>query len=329
MARRCQWLKVIQLILNWRHTSTGLHRSVHTASTAWALSIALREMAGVLFFFSLGVLSVVVTGFVEVIDQFLFLVLFVADTEFEFAFLGPEHDGLTVHAADHVEGGLGFAAQGQFQEVFLNAGLDGFAQRRLDLEEAVRWAEAINALMRSLVVVVFDPDLDPFPGGVEAIELGAGEELLPDTFPEPFDLAQGHGMVRTALEVGHPILFEFGLEAAGATPGGILAAIVGEHLLGRRELGRRHAIDFDYRLRRGAAEQIRAYKEARVIIQERDQIGVTASEPEGEDVRLPHLIGRGPLEETGPGDIALPNRWRRRHQLGPMQMLAHRLGAGG
>jgi hypothetical protein len=107
-----------------------------------------------------------------------------------------------------------------------------------------------------------------------------------------------------------------------------LAAIVGEHLLGRRELARRHPIDFDHRLSRGAAKQIRAHQEARVIIQERNQIGVTASEPEREDVRLPHLIGRGPLEETGPGDIALANRWRRRHQPGPVQMLAHCLGTG-
>jgi len=66
---------------------------------------------------------------VEIIDQFLFFVLLVADAEFKFALLGPQHDGLTVHAADHIEGGLGFASQGQFQQIFLDAGLDGFAQR--------------------------------------------------------------------------------------------------------------------------------------------------------------------------------------------------------
>jgi hypothetical protein len=65
---------------------------------------------------------------VEVIDQFLVLALFVADTEFEFALLGSEHDGLAVHAPDHVEGGLRFAPQGQLQEVVLDASLDGFAQ---------------------------------------------------------------------------------------------------------------------------------------------------------------------------------------------------------
>jgi hypothetical protein len=256
-------------------------------------------------FFSLGVLSFVVTGFIKVINQLLFLVLLIADTEFEFALLGPQHDRLAVHATDHVEGGLRFAAQGQFQEVFLDAGLDGFAQRRLDLEEAVGRADAFDALVRSLVVVILDPEFDPFAGGIEAVELRPGQELLPDTFPEPFDLAQRHGMLGTALEVGHPVLFEFGLEAAGPAPGRVLATIVGEHFLGRRELGRRHPINFDHRLCRRAAKQIRTHQETRVIIQEGDQIGIATAQPEGKDVRLPHLVGRGPLEETGPREIAL------------------------
>ena len=140
-----------------------------------------------LFFFS-G-LSLVGRGLVEVIDQFLFFVLFVANTEFEFALLGAEHDGLAVHAPHHVEGSLGFTAQGQFQQIFLDPGLDGLAQGRLDLEEAVRRAEALNALVRPLVVVIFDPEFDPFPSRLEAVELGAAEELLPDAFPEAFDLA--------------------------------------------------------------------------------------------------------------------------------------------
>jgi hypothetical protein len=60
--------------------------------------------------------------------------------------------------------------------------------------------------MGALVVVILDPDLDALPRRVEAVELSAGEELLPDTFPEALDLAQGHGMMRAGLEVGHAIL---------------------------------------------------------------------------------------------------------------------------
>ena len=104
------------------------------------------------------------------------------DTEFEFALLGAEDDRLAVHAADHVEGRLGFAAQGQLQEVFLDAGLEGLAQLGLDLEEAVRRAQAVDALVRALVVVIFDPEFDALAGVLEAVELGADQELLPDAW---------------------------------------------------------------------------------------------------------------------------------------------------
>ena len=119
-------------------------------------------------FFSLVVILV------EVISKFLFVVLLIADTEFELALLGAQHDGLSVHASHHVERGLGFTAERQFQEVFLNALFDGAAQLRLDLEEAVGRTQSFDALMRPLVVVIFDPEFDAFAGGLEAVELGAG-----------------------------------------------------------------------------------------------------------------------------------------------------------
>ena len=172
IARCCQWLKVIQLTFNWRQTSAGLHRSVHTASTAWTLSGALTWGAGVRFFRSVFFSLVVIL--VEVISKFLFVVLLITDTEFELAFLGAQHDGLSVHASHHVERSLGFAAQGQFQKVFLNTLFDGAAQLRLDLEEAVGRTQSFDALMRPLVVVIFDPEFDAFAGGLEAVELGAG-----------------------------------------------------------------------------------------------------------------------------------------------------------
>jgi hypothetical protein len=231
-------------MFNWRQTSAGLHRSVHTARTAWTLSGAL--WGGVIVFFFRSVFSLVVGILVEVISEFLFVVLLIANAEFEFALLSAEHDGLAVHPPHHVERRLRFAAQSQFQQVFLDAGLDRLTQLGLDLEEAIRRAKTFDALMRPPVVVILDPEFDPLTGGVEAVELGAGEELLPDRLPEAFALAQSHGMVRSGLEVGHTILFELGFEAAGATPTGILAAIVGEHLLGRLKLAHRDAIHFDH-----------------------------------------------------------------------------------
>ena len=80
-------------------------------------------------------------GLVEVISKFLFLVIvLIADTEFEFTLLGAEHDGLAVHPPHHVERRLGFATQGQLQQVLLDALFDGAAQLGLDLEKTIRRA---------------------------------------------------------------------------------------------------------------------------------------------------------------------------------------------
>src|SRR5580704_8829176 len=105
IARCCHWLKVIQLMLSWRQTTAGLHRSVHTANTAWTLSWALRLIGWYVRFFR-SVFSLVVGVLVEVIGKFLYLVLLIADTEFEFALFGPEDDGLAVHPSHHIKGGL-------------------------------------------------------------------------------------------------------------------------------------------------------------------------------------------------------------------------------
>jgi len=135
-------------------------------------------------------------------------------------------------------------------------------------------------------------------------------------------------MLGSGFEMRHAVLLELGLEATDPAPGGVLPAVVGEQLLGRLKLADRYPVHFDDRRRRGTAEEIRAHDEAGVVIQEGDEVGVPAAEPEGEDVRLPHLIGRGPLEETWPGEVALLGRSGLRHQLRRVQVPAHRFRAG-
>jgi hypothetical protein len=256
------------------------------------------------------------------------MIVLITDAEFEFALLGAEHDRLAVHPPDHVEGRLRLAAQGEFEEIFLNPRLDGFAEIMLDLEEAVGGTETFDALMRPFVVVILDPEFDPLAGGVEGIELGADQEVLPERGPEAFDLAEGHRVLRARFEMRHAILLELGFEATDAAPGGVLPPVIGEHLLGRLELADRDAIDLDHRGGCRTAEEIRADDEPRVIIEEGDEVGVASAQPEREDVRLPHLIGRGPLEETRAGEVALLG-WRAfGHQLRRVQVAAHRLRAG-
>jgi len=42
-----------------------------------------------------------------------------------------------------------------------------------------------------------------------------------------------------------------------------------------------------------------------VIVDKADEVGVLASQPEGEDIGLPHLVGSGALEEARPWGITL------------------------
>ncbi len=41
-----------------------------------------------------------------------------------------------------------------------------------------------------------------------------------------------------------------------------------------------------------------------MIVDEADEVGVLAPQPEGEDIGLPHLVGRGAFEEARLGGIA-------------------------
>jgi hypothetical protein len=254
--------------------------------------------------------------------------VFIGQFEFEFAFLRAQHDRLAVHPPDHVEGRTRCAAQGHLQEIVLNPRFEGLAQFGLDFEEPIGRAEPADPLIGPFVIVVLHPGLDPLPGILERVKRRPGQKLLPDGGPEPLDLAQRHRVVRTALDVRHPILAQFGLEARGAAPGRILASVVGEHFLGRLKLAAGDAIHFDDRLGGGTAKQIGPRDETRIIIQEPDQIRILAAQPEREDIRLPHLVGRGPLEEAGAGEVARAARAGGLQQARPVQLLTDRLRAG-
>jgi hypothetical protein len=218
--------------------------------------------------------------------------------------------------------------QSHFQEVVLNAAFQSLAELALDLEKPIRWAEPFNALVGALVIVIFDPQFDALPGIVEALELRPVQELLPDAFPEAFDFAQGHGVMGTGFEMRDPVLLQLGFKAGSAPPGGVLPAVIGEHLLGWFKLADPDPIDLDHGLRGGAAEQIGRRNKPRVIIEKGDEVGIATPEPKGEDVALPHLIGGGPLEETRPGQVARLGRGTGLEQTRPVQMLPDRFGAG-
>jgi hypothetical protein len=262
----------------------------------------------------------------DVIFKFLVVGLLLAiDAEPQFSLLGAQHDRLPLHAPDHVEGRLRAAAQGHLEGVLADALLDGLAQLVLDLKEAIRRAEPADALVGALVVVMLDPEPDALARLLEVIKLRPPEELSPDRVPKPLHLAEGHRVVRPRADVRHPVLGHLVLETARPTPGGILAPVVGEHLLGHTKLPGRPPIDLNDRLRRLAAEQVNADDEPRVVVEEGDEVGIAATQPEAEDVALPHLVGRRPLKEPWLARVALGPPHHRLDELLLVQGSPYRL----
>lgn len=220
------------------------------------------------------------------------------------------------------------SAQGHFEDVVLDARFHGFAQLGLDLEEPIGRAKSLDTLMRTAVIVIPDPEFDPFAGRFKTLELSALKELLPDSGPEAFDFAQGHRMMRAGFEMSDAVLLQFGFKARSAAPGSVLSAVVGEHLFRRLELSDTLTIDFDDGVSGGAAEQISRGDKTRIVIQESDEISVAATEAESENIRLPHLIGSGAFKEARAGEITAFG-WRSRvDERSVLQTLPNGLGAG-
>ena len=157
------------------------------------------------------------------------------DEHLHLPLLGTDDHRLLAHPPHHVEGTARLSSQCQFQHVVLNAALDDLAQFLGNGKEAIGRTQTLQGLMGPPVVVVFHPQPHPLAGGLEAVELSAHQELLPDRLPEAFDLTQGHRMMGPAFDVVNPILAQLRLEAGGAAPTGVLTALVGEHLF-------RHAV---------------------------------------------------------------------------------------
>jgi len=225
--------------------------------------------------------------------------LFLAINEhLHFALLGTNDHGLFAHPSHHVERAARLPSQRQFQHVLLHAALDDLPQFLGDGKEPIGRTQPLQGLVRPLVVVVLYPQPHPLAGRLEAIELRSHQELLPDRLPEPFDLPQGHGMMRPALDVVDPILAQLRLETRRAAPTAVLAALIREHFFGHAVLRHRRAVHLQHVLRRLAAKHVQPHHVTGVIIDKADEVGVLASQAEGKDIGLPHLVGGRPLEEA-------------------------------
>jgi hypothetical protein len=255
--------------------------------------------------------------------------LLAVDEHLHAALLRPDHHRLLAQPPPHGARVLGLPAERELQHVLLDAALDHLPELLGDAEEAIRRTEPLQGLVRPPVGVVLHPEPDPLAGRLEAVELGAHQELFPEGFPEALQLAQRHGVMGPTLQVVDMILLELGLEAGRAPPARELPALVGEQLLRDAVLRHRPTVDLQDVLRRLAAEHVQPHHVAGVVVEEADPVGVLAAQAEGEDVGLPELVRRGPLEEARPGGIPLGRGAGRLEELLLVQGAAHGLPAPG
>ena len=156
---------------------------------------------------------------------------------------------------------------------------------------------------------------------IEVRKHGAREEFLPHCLPEPLDLAAGLRVMRTALDVTNTVTAKLLFKPRLAPPSGVLAALVGQDLARRAVLRDTARESLQHKRAPLVVRHHQAHDIARVIIQKRRHVHpLMAAKQEGEQVRLPQLIGLGalkaPLLELGP-------RSRRRVLLRKPRLLQH------
>jgi hypothetical protein len=220
------------------------------------------------------------------------------DKHLDLAFFGSDHHRLATHAAHHVKWVHRPAPKRQLQSVFLHALFQRLFQIVGDLEKPVGRTQPADALVRPLVVVIFDPEGAPLHSLFEAVKLHPLKKLVENGFPEPLDLTQRHGVVGLGPDVLDPVFFHLFLKPRLPTPVGVLPAVVGEHLPRHPIIGYRSTIGLQNVLGRLAAVQTQPGNVTAVVVQIPDQVCVAPPKTQGHDVALPQLVGTRSLEKT-------------------------------
>ena len=115
---------------------------------------------------------------------------------------GRDAEILVAESADQVKWFLRGLFLGQPQGVGLDLRLDRGADLRRRAKKAVGGDTAVDALVRTLEVVVLDEEVESSKAVGEIGEDRLAKKLLPERLPEAFDLAERFGMLRPALAVG-------------------------------------------------------------------------------------------------------------------------------
>lgn len=189
---------------------------------------------------------------------------------------------------DQVKRQLGRLLAGKPKRIGCDRALDRLAHRRRRPEEPIGRHQAVQRLVRALEVVVLDEQRHAPLAVLEVREHGAGQEFLPQSLPEPFDLAAGLRMVRPALHMADAVALELGLELGVAPPAGVLAALVGQDLARRPVLGNTSRERLQHQTALLVVRERQTHQIARVVVQEcRHVHPLVLPEQEREQVRLP------------------------------------------
>ena len=196
-----------------------------------------------------------------------------------------------------VEGFSRWLLERHAKRVVRDALLDRGAHVSRRAEESIRGHQALDALVRTLEVVRLHEEHEPPRAVVEVRKHRARQKLLPQRLPESLDLAERLRVLRPALDLADALPAKLLLEARLTAPRRVLTALVGEHLLGRAEVGNGARERFEHQRRALMMRESVRDEEPTVIVHEgREVETLVASEQKREDVRLPELIGRGALE---------------------------------
>jgi hypothetical protein len=201
--------------------------------------------------------------------------------------------------------------------------LDRFADLRGRPEEAVRRHQPLDALVGALEVVRVHEEPQPTMTVGKVRKHRPAEKLLPERLPESLHLPQRLRVLRTALDVADALTPKLLLEVRLPSPRRVLAPLVGQDLL-RRAVGRDATRQRLHHQRRPLVMRQRPrHQESRVVVHEGRQVQpLVASEQKRENVRLPHLVGRCPLE-TPRSVLALRRRRLRLDESRLVQDRAH------
>ena len=238
--------------------------------------------------------------------------LFATDTDLQPRTARIDREVLVAQASHQVEGLPRRLLPRHAKRVGRHRGLDRGAHLRRGTEEAIGGCQAFKCLVRALEVVVLHEERRAPEAIVEVGEHRAREELLPHRLPEALDLAAGLRVVRAALHVRDAVTPERLLELGRTAPCSVLPPLIGQDLARGSVVGDRPLESLHHERALLVVRHHQAHQVARVIVHEGGHVhALVAAQEEGEEVRLPQLVGLGTFESVrlspglGPGRLAL------------------------